>query len=80
MVIQLTANEDCWVLLSKSSDGAQIFMGVVPAGSSRTWTERQAVAVRLGNPRGVVLTVDGNVQSRTVTEPVTMSFSPKATG
>ena len=78
VVIQLTANEDCWVLLTKSSDGTQIFMGVVPAGSSKTWTEKQPVDMRLGNPPGVVLTVDGKQQSTNVNNPETLSFSPKA--
>ena len=59
MVIHLTANQDCWVLLTKRSDGSQIYLGVVPAGSSMTWTENQAMDVRLGNPPGVVLTVNG---------------------
>ena len=76
VVIQLTANEDCWVLLTRSSDGSQIFMGVIPAGSSRTWTEKQAVDMRLGNPPGVVLTVDGKHQSTNVNNPETLSFSP----
>jgi cytoskeletal protein RodZ len=79
VVIELTANEDCWVLLTKSSDGTQIFMGVVPAGSSRTWTEKQAVDMRLGNPPGVVLTVDGKHQSTNVNNPETLSFSPGKT-
>ena len=79
VVIQLTANEDCWVLLSDSSDGAQIFMGVIPAGSSRTWTEKKAVDVRLGNPGGVVLTVNGQRQNPNSTVPVTLSFSPGQT-
>jgi cytoskeletal protein RodZ len=78
VVIQLTANQDCWVLLSDSGDGAQIFMGVIPAGSSRTWTENKAVNVRLGNPAGVVLTVNGQVQNPNSTVPVTLSFSPSA--
>jgi cytoskeletal protein RodZ len=78
VVIQLTATEDCWVQLTSSSDGAQIYMGVVPAGSSRTWTEKQAVAVRLGNPGGVVLTVNGQRQNPNSTVPVTLSFSPSA--
>jgi len=78
VVIHLTANEDCWVLLSDSSDGAQIFTGVIPAGSSRTWTEKKAVNVRLGNPPGVVLTVDGKRQPTDVNNPVTLSFSPQA--
>ena len=76
VVIQLTANEDCWVLLTRRSDGSQIFMGVVPAGSSRTWTVKKAVKMRLGNPPGVVLTVDGKHQPTNVNNPVTLSFSP----
>ena len=78
VVIKLTALEDCWVQLTKSSDGAQIYMGVVPAGSSRTWTEKQAVNMRLGNPPGVVLTVDGKRQSTSVNNPMTLSFSPQS--
>jgi len=76
MVIHLTANEDCWVLLTNSSSGSQIYMGVIPAGSSMTWTEKQAVNVRLGNPGGVVLTVNGQRQNPNSTTPVTLSFSP----
>ena len=78
VVIQLTANEDCWVLLTSPGDGAQIFMGVIPAGSSRTFTEKKAVDVRLGNPGGVVLTVNGQRQNPNSTVPVTLSFAPKA--
>jgi len=79
VVIQLSAVQDCWVLLTKSSDGSQIFMGVIPAGSSKTWTEKQAVYMRLGNPPGVVLTVDGKRQSTNVNNPETLSFSPGTT-
>ena len=78
VVIQLTANEDCWVLLTRHSDGSQIFMGVVPAGSARTWTEKQAVDMRLGNPPGVVLIVDGKQHSTNVNNPETLSFSPQS--
>jgi hypothetical protein len=53
-------------------------MGVIPAGSSRTWTEKKAVDVRLGNPGGVVLTVNGQRQNPDSTVPVTLSFSPSA--
>ena len=79
VVIQLTANEDCWVLLTSPDNGAQLFMGVIPAGSSRTFTEKKAVDVRLGNPGGVVLTVNGQRQNPDSTVPVTLSFSPGAT-
>jgi len=79
VVIKLTANEDCWVLLTRGSSGSQIYMGVIPAGSSMTWTEKQAVNVRLGNPGGVVLTVNGKRQNPNSTTPVTLSFSPGTT-
>jgi transcriptional regulator with XRE-family HTH domain len=76
VVIHLTAVEDCWVLLTSSSTGAQIYMGTIPAGSSMTWTEKQTVKLALGNPPGVVLTVDGKRQSTNVNNPETLSFSP----
>ena len=79
VVIHLTANEDCWVLLTRSNSGSQIYMGVIPAGSEMTWTEKQAVSVRLGNPGGVVLTVNGRRQNPNSTTPVTLSFSPGTT-
>ena len=79
VVIHLTANQDCWVLLTRSSSGSQIYMGVVPAGSSMTWTEKQAVNVRLGNPGGIVLTVNGKRQNPNSTNPVTLSFKPGTT-
>ena len=77
VVIKVAAVEECWVLLTRSSDGSQIFMGVVPAGSSMTWTEQQAVSIRLGNPGGIVLTVDGQRQSIGTVLPVTLSYSPQ---
>jgi transcriptional regulator with XRE-family HTH domain len=76
VVIHLAAVENCWVQLTSSMDGSQIYMGTIPAGSSMTWTEMQAVKVTLGNPGGIVLTVDGKRQAPGTTLPVTLSFSP----
>lgn len=76
VVIKLTAVQDCWVQITRSSDGSQIYMGTLPAGSSMTWKEKHAVQVELGNPPGVVLTVDGKRQSTNVNNPVTLNFSP----
>jgi cytoskeletal protein RodZ len=76
VVIKLTATEDCWVQLTSSSDGSQLYMGVIQAGASMKWTEKQAVNVRLGNPGGVTLTVNGQLQNPDSTVPVTLSFSP----
>jgi cytoskeletal protein RodZ len=77
VVIRLTAVEDCWVQLTSSSTGAQIYMGTIPAGSSMTWTEKDAVKLDLGNPSGVQLTVNGKRQNPDSTVPVTLSFSPQ---
>ena len=76
VVIHLTANEDCWVELTRSSNGTQLYMGTIPAGSSMTWTEKHAVKISLGNPGGIVLTVDGKRQTPDTAEPVTLDFSP----
>jgi len=77
VVIKVDAVEDCWILLTRTSDGSQIYMGVVPAGSSMTWTEKQAVSLRLGNPGGITLTVDGQRQSINTVLPVTLNYSPQ---
>jgi len=76
VIIQLTAAESCWVELTSSTDGTQIYMGTIPAGGAMTWTEKQAVKMTLGNPSGIVLTVDGKRQTTGTSLPVTLSFSP----
>jgi cytoskeletal protein RodZ len=58
MVIRLAASDDCWVQL-RTAHGHTIFSGIIPAGSGRHWTERRTVRLRLGNPAGVALTVNG---------------------
>ena len=75
VVIQLTAVEDCWVYLT-NGQGATIFSGVVPAGSTQTWKETQAVNLRLGNPAGIVLTVNGKKESPGTSQPVTLTLGP----
>lgn len=62
LVIKVTAAEDCWISLTRASDGSLLYMGVVSAGNSMTWTEKSAVQMVLGNPGGVVLTVNGQEQ------------------
>jgi len=71
-----TGQEPCWVLLTKASDGSQIYMGTLPAGATMTWTEQEAVNIRLGNPPTVILTVNGHRQPLKSVVPVTLSFSP----
>ena len=76
VVIQLSAVEDCWVFLTNDK-GDTIYSGVVPAGSTQSWKETQAVNLRLGNPSGVDLTINGKKQSTGADQqPVTLSVGP----
>ena len=76
VVIRLSATENCWVMLTTAS-GQQIYEGIVSAGTSKHWTEKQAVSLMLGNPEGVALTVNGrNPVPAGSTQPVTLSLGP----
>lgn len=76
VIIKLTAVEDCWVFLTSDQGNNTIYSGVVSAGSTQTWKETRAVSLRLGNPAGVVLTVNGKKQSPGTSQPVTLSLGP----
>jgi len=58
VVVQLTAIEDCWVEFT-TPHGGYLFQSYIVAGASRRWSFRRAVDMRLGNPGGVELIVDG---------------------
>jgi hypothetical protein len=74
LVIHLAVVEDCWVQMTFTGSGSQIYMGVVPAGGVMNWTEYQPVTMTLGNPGGIVLTVNGQrIQFATAT-PVTVDL------
>ena len=76
VVIRLSATENCWVQLT-TTNGRQIYEGVVYAGTSKHWTETQAVSLMLGNPGGVSVSVNGrNPVPAGSTEPVTLSLGP----
>jgi eukaryotic-like serine/threonine-protein kinase len=77
LVIKIAARQqDCWVLLTQTSDGSQIYMGTLQPGTSMTFTEPEAVEIRLGNPAHTILTVNGKRQPINTNLPVTLSFSP----
>jgi cytoskeletal protein RodZ len=77
VVIQLTAIEDCWVEFTKPS-GQYLSQAYVVGGSSKTWTFRHAVTMQIGNPGGILLTVNGRKLGRPGSpgQPVTLSFGP----
>jgi cytoskeletal protein RodZ len=75
-VIKLTAVSDCWIGLTNTVTGKQLYQGVVAAGQSMTWTEKKQVSMRIGNPPGVHLTVNGKSQQTSSTVPITLSIDP----
>ena len=78
LVITIAAGQEpCWVLLTRASNGSQIYMNEIQPGTSVTWTEKGAVDIRLGNPPAITLTVNGHRQPITAVNPVTLSFSPQ---
>lgn len=76
VVISVKAvSESCWAELT-TRHGATIFEGILNPGMSRTWTERRAVTLRLGNPAAVMLKVDGKRRTGLGPSPVTLSLAP----
>ena len=76
VVISLTAvTEACWADLATPA-GATIFAAILGPGTSKTWTERRAVTLQLGNPGAVTLTVDGKSRAGLGSQPVTLRLAP----
>jgi len=77
LVIKLTALQDCWVEFTRPS-GRYLSQAYIVGGSSKTWTFRHAVVMQIGNPGGILLTVDGKNLGRPGSpgQPVTLSFGP----
>jgi cytoskeletal protein RodZ len=74
-VIRLTAKSDCWVGFD-SPTGQQLSQGLIRAGQTKTWTEKQAVSMVIGNPLGVSLTVNGEQQPMNTVQVVTLHINP----
>lgn len=81
VTIRLVAREDCWVNLT-TRNGRTIFSGIVPAGAHRHWVLHHRVHMKLGNPRGVTLVVNGSPAGPPAgtNQPVTLSFRPGKRG
>lgn len=75
-VIRLTAVQACWVGLTNST-GKQIYQGIIPAGQARTWREKHPVRMVIGNPMGIVLTVNGKTQHTHTVQVLTLSINPE---
>jgi cytoskeletal protein RodZ len=77
LVIRLTASADCWVEFSRPG-GRQLLQTYVLAGNSKTWRFKHAVSMQIGNPGGILLTVNGKDLGHpgAVGQPVTLNFGP----
>jgi cytoskeletal protein RodZ len=73
--IRLTATKDCWVGIQDAT-GKVLYNGVVLAGKSMTWWETTQVQVRLGNPAGITLTVNGKNATPKTVSPATVKVTP----
>jgi len=76
-VITLTATSDCWVGFD-SPTGQQLSEGTVYAGQTMTWHEKHAVAMVIGNPPGVKVTVNGRPQQMSTVNVVTLNIDPSS--
>jgi len=77
LTIRLTATQDCWVQFTKPH-GQFLFQVYVLSGSTRTWHFRHAVSMQIGNPGGIILTVNGKNLGHpgSYGQPVTLNFGP----
>ncbi len=77
LTIRLTATQDCWVQFTKPH-GQFLFQVYVLSGSTRTWHFRHAVSMQIGNPGGIVLTVNGKDLGHpgSYGQPGTLNFGP----
>jgi cytoskeletal protein RodZ len=76
-VIKLTAVQACWVGLTNAS-GKQIYQGTIQAGNTMTWREKHPVSMVIGNPMGIILTVNGKTQHTHTVKVLQLSISPKS--
>lgn len=74
-VIRLTAAQNCWVGLN-STTGKTLYQGLVLAGSTKTWNEKDQVSLVIGNPPGITLTVNGKTQHLAKGQVARLSINP----
>ena len=76
-VIRLTAAQDCWVGLNSTS-GHTLYQGLIPAGSTKVWNEKDQVSLVIGNPPGITLTVNGQTQKLAKGQVARLSINPSS--
>ena len=76
-VIRLTAAQDCWVGLN-STTGHTLYQGLILAGSTKTWNEKNQVSLVIGNPPGITLTVNGKTQKLSKGQVARLNINPSS--
>lgn len=77
VVIKLTAIQDCWVEFTRPN-GTYLTQAYVTGGATRSWKFRHAVDMKIGNPGGILLTVNGRDLGRPGSpgQPLTLTLGP----
>jgi cytoskeletal protein RodZ len=78
VMIRLTATQTCWVEFTRPN-GAYLTQATVVAGSTQSWRFRHAVVMTIGNPGGILLSVNGKNLGRpgaSASPPLTLNFGP----
>ena len=79
VVIKLTAIQDCWVEFTRPG-GAYLMQAYISRGGSKTWEFWHAVNMKIGNPGGILLNVNGKNLGRPGSpgQPVTLTLGTGA--
>jgi cytoskeleton protein RodZ len=56
--VSLTLEQASWVEVV-AADGSRLEYGLLPAGTSKTWSSAQPLEVRIGNAGGAQVSIDG---------------------
>lgn len=75
VLVQLAATEDCWVGVY-APDGTLKWQAYIPAAAARSWVFARRVSMRIGNPGGIVLTVNGHRITSLGSQAVTLNLQP----
>ena len=77
VVVKLAAIQACWVEFTRPN-GTYLLQAYITGGGSRTWTFQHAVNMKIGNPGGILLTVNGKSLGRpgSVGQPLTLTLGP----
>jgi hypothetical protein len=76
-VIRVTAQQPCWFGFNDPVTGRSVRRPVtVLAGQTVTWTETRQVAMVIGNPPGIRMTVNGRPERLNTVQVVTLKINP----